>query len=114
MVKSQARPFSENVKKAYFKYFGVLIGDQDKQWAPHVCCVSCSVSLVEWMKGKRKSMPFAVPMVWREPTNHFDDCYFCLTKTEGYSKKGKHKIDYPNLQSAIRPVSHNADLPLRL
>ena len=64
------------------------------------------------MKGKRKSMPFAVPMVWREPTNHFDDCYFCLTKTEGYSKKGKHKIDYPCLQSAIRPVPHNADLPV--
>ena len=112
MVQSQARPFSENVKKAYFKYFGVLVGDQDKQWAPHVCCVTCSVSLVQWMKGKRKKMPFAVPMVWREPTNHFDDCYFCLTKTEGFSKKQKHKIEYPNLPSAIRPVLHGADLPV--
>ncbi|XP_030765451.1 uncharacterized protein LOC115889553 [Sitophilus oryzae] len=57
-------------------------------------------------------MPFAVPMVWREPTNHFDDCYFCLTKTEGFSKKQKHKIEYPNLPSAIRPVLHGADLPV--
>jgi hypothetical protein len=24
-------------------------------------------------------MAFAVPMVWREPTNHSDDCYFCVT-----------------------------------
>lgn len=112
LVKSQARSFSENVKKAYLMYFGVAIGNQDKQWAPHVCCVSCRVSLVQWMKGKRKSMPFAVPMVWREPTNHFNDCYFCITKTEGYSIKGKRKIEYPNLFSVMRPVPHNEDLPV--
>lgn len=30
--------FLSNVKKVYFKYFDVLIEDQDRQWAAHVCC----------------------------------------------------------------------------
>ena len=51
-------------------------------------------------------MPFAVPIVWREPTNHFSDCYFCLTKISGHSKKSKSKIVYPNCSSALRPVTH--------
>jgi len=25
------------------------------------------------------AMPFAIPVVWREPSNHSSDCYFCLT-----------------------------------
>ncbi|KAJ8885603.1 hypothetical protein PR048_011801 [Dryococelus australis] len=57
-------------------------------------------------------MPFAVPVVWRECINHSDDCYFCSTKTEGYSKKKKCKIEYPNVPSAIRPVPHGVGLPI--
>ena len=57
-------------------------------------------------------MPFAVNMVWHEPTNHFNDCYFCLTNTAGYSKKEKNKIDYPAVPSAIRPVPHGKGLPV--
>lgn len=112
VLKSQCRPISEDVRKAYFLYFGCKIGDQDKLWAPHVCCVSCCVNLVQWMRGNRSSMPFALPMIWREPKNHYDDCYFCLTSTEGYSKKMKNNITYPNLSSAIRPAPHGEGLPV--
>src|SRR5215469_15139473 len=63
-------------------------------------------------RGKRKSMPFAVPMVWREPKDHVTDCYFCLTNISGFSGKNKHKIKYPDLPSAIRPVPHSDELPI--
>ena len=55
---------------------------------------------------------FAVPMVWREPRNHADDCYFCLTNITGFSASSRKKIKSPNLQSAMRPVPHSDDLPV--
>ena len=56
------------------------------------------------MNGKRKSMPFAVQVVRHELTNHFSDCYFCLTQITGYSKKSKAKILHPDCPSALRPL----------
>ena len=53
-----------------------------------------------------KNMPFAVPMIWREPTNYANDCYFCLTKVFGYSNCIKSNIVYSDCPSAIRPVTH--------
>ena len=40
-------------------------------------------ALKSWSKGKMKSLPFAVPLVWREGTNHVTDCYFCMTNLQG-------------------------------
>ena len=59
-------------------------------------------------------MPFAVPVVWREPSNHSSDCYFCLTPPMASctNRKRKQSIDYPNIPSAIRPVPHREDLPV--
>ncbi|CAI9623804.1 unnamed protein product [Staurois parvus] len=54
------------------------MGDQDKSWAPHICCNSCGTALEQWLNGKKASMPFAVPMIWREPTDHVSNCYFCM------------------------------------
>ena len=46
------------------------------------------------------------PIVWRNPTNHISNCYFCMTPpvSKGLSRKKKHGIQYPNIPSAIRPV----------
>ena len=61
-------------------------------------------------------MPFAVPMIWREPKNHIDDCYFCMTKIVGFSKKNKSKIVDPDCDSAIKPAPHDSEnvVPLHL
>lgn len=57
-------------------------------------------------------MPFAVPTLWREPSNHVDDCYFCTINVSGYSKKAKHKIKYRNLPSVSRPIPHGQNYPV--
>nr|DBA26902.1 TPA: hypothetical protein GDO54_011101 [Pyxicephalus adspersus] len=57
-------------------------------------------------------MPFAVPLVWREPKEHHSDCYFCVSKIAGFSKKTKSKIVYPDCECALRPVPHDAENPV--
>lgn len=106
------REINSFVKKAYFEYFGVKLGDQSKYWAPHVVCNMCMTNLRQWSCGKRASMGFGIPMVWREPKNHHDDCYFCLSDVKGYNKKTRRAIVYPDLPSARRPVPHGGDVPL--
>jgi hypothetical protein len=68
----------------YKVYFGVPVGDQDKFWAPHVCCGSCRSTLEGWLRGARKCMPFAIPRIWRQPTSHHNDCNFCMIDITKY------------------------------
>ena len=53
-----------------------------------------------------------MPMIRRKRRDHITGCYFCLTKTKGYSQKNRKKILFLNLPSAIRPVPHSTDLPV--
>lgn len=71
------------VKKMYLAYFGFKLGDQDKSFAPHICCKTCVEGLRRWSTKKQKSLPFGIPMIWREGTDHITDCYFCMTNLEG-------------------------------
>ncbi|KAI6658736.1 hypothetical protein LOD99_15059 [Oopsacas minuta] len=75
-------------------------------------CKSCVELLRSWSKGKEKHLPFGIPMIWRESKNHFDDCYFCMVNVMGCKKSDRHLLNYPNLESAIRPVPHCSDLPV--
>ena len=59
-VSSQKHVLTTRTRKAYHQYFGCKVGDQEKPWAPHICCNSCVTALNEWLKKKRKAMPFAV------------------------------------------------------
>ena len=111
---SQKRKITAVVKKAYYFYFGCQVGDQDKSWAPHYCCNTCATNLRQWLSNKRKSMPFAIPMVWRKPTDHNSNCYFCMIPpvAKGMSRKKKWTVDYPNIPSAVPPTPHTEDLPI--
>lgn len=109
--KAQRRPFTPRIRKCYELYFKCKVGDQDKTWAPHFCCITCVSLLTSWSQGSRH-MQFGVPMVWREPKDHISDCYFCLTNIRGITSKSKHTVKYPDLPSAKRPIPHSEELPV--
>jgi len=111
-LSQQKQKITKTLKKLYHEYFGCKLGDQDKPWAPHVSCKTCFENLKLWKSGKRKSMSFGVPMIWREPRNHYDDCYFCMVKVKGINTKNKKSITYPDVDSAMKPVHHSADIPI--
>jgi hypothetical protein len=102
-----------NICKAYAAYFGVPVGDQDKSWAPHYSCGTCRLTLTKWFSGTRNSMPFAIPRIWREPTNHHDDCYFCMVDISKYKKnKDRRAIIYTTIPSSLAPVPHSEVYPI--
>ena len=107
----QRRNISLFVKRAYKAYFQVPLGDQEKKWAPRIVCHNCEEMLRDWTKGKRKGLPFGIPMVWREPKEHLRDCYFCMVNTKGIGEKNRQNFSYPSIPSAIRPVLHSNEFP---
>ena len=82
---------TEKVKQMYLDYFQIMLGDQDKYWAPHKICQTCLANLTAWSKGLSNSMRFAIPMVWGEPGDHVTDCYFCAIITNGFNARNKAK-----------------------
>ena len=110
--KSQLCNMTPLVKKSYEKYFVCMIGDQDKSWTPHFTRATCAIYLRNWLNGSRKSMPFAVPMIWRVHKYHITDCYFCITDISGFSANNKQTKIYPNLASGMRPVNHTDSIEI--
>lgn len=105
-------PITNFVKKSYHAYFGVKLGDQDKAFAPHICCKTCVEGLRRWTNKKQQCLQFGVPMVWREGRDHTSDCYFCMTNLEGINRKNRHHVKYPDVPSAIKPVPHGPEVPI--
>lgn len=44
-------------------------------------------------------MKFDVPIIWREPICHSEDCYICMTKVLGFGKS--RKVIYANVPTAV-------------
>lgn len=52
-------------------------------------------------------MPFAMPKILRECSDHSEECYFCMTATtKGINFKKKH-IHYLNIYSDIWTALHS-------
>lgn len=111
VVTLHRRRLTPLIKRAYLHYFGSEIDERDKSWLPKICCKTCAVALTGWLKGTKKSLRFSCSMIWREQQNHINDCYFCMTEIKGFSRKNKHKIKYPNVSSAQRPIPRNKEIP---
>jgi len=88
-IKSKRLYFTPLIKKYYELYFGCKVSDTDKSWAPNICHVTCVRLLTGQVNGSRH-IPFAIPMVWREPNDHSSHCYFCLTNIMGITPTSKY------------------------
>jgi len=62
-LKSQRKPLSKLMRRAYELHFDCKIRDQDMVWVLRICCSSCSRTLASWFKGTHKSISFAVLML---------------------------------------------------
>ena len=112
IFKNQRKAITDFVRKIYLTYFKVKFGDQDKPWALHIVCKAYVQSLEKWTDGTLKSLKFGVPMVWREPKNHFNECYFCLMDLKGFNRPPKKNLKLPQFESGCQPVSHCEEVPV--
>ena len=53
-VSKQRQGIADFVNKAYLAYFGVKVGDQDKNWNPHQVCKTCAENLKSGQNKKEK------------------------------------------------------------
>lgn len=63
-IKKDQRNIIDFVKK-YIGYFGVKLGDQEKDWTLHKVFYFCVNDLRKWVEKVKISIRFAVLMVWR-------------------------------------------------
>ena len=111
-LQSNRKGISEFVKCAYLAYCKVMPGGQNEAWAPHIVCEQGVEHLQQWTKKNKKSLRFGVLMVWCEPKNRFNDCYFCAVNKKGINRKNRNSLVYPNLYSAIKPILHCNEIPV--
>ncbi|XP_066451739.1 uncharacterized protein [Eleutherodactylus coqui] len=104
---------SQRMCEAYKAYFGMPVGDQDKTWAPHFICENCKRTLEGWYRGEKRAMRFAIPRIWREPTDHTSNCYFCMVDpSKRRSGKNAQPVVYPDIPSSIAQVPHSSEFPV--
>ena len=111
-LKTRCRCLTHAAKQANYLYFGCHVVDAGNSWIPHLRSITCNINLIIWEKGKKNSMPPAVPMIWRGPISHLENCCLCLTKIERNSKKSKDKMQNQTVPTTIKPVAHGAYLPI--
>lgn len=112
-VIGQRRPITPKISELYEQYFSLKISNQDRCWVPHIVCLSCQSRLHEWVKGKGQ-FAFGRPMIWRDPVNHINNCYICLTNVFGFSKRNIKNILYPTVKSVTLPIPHSDAIPIPL
>lgn len=75
-----------------------------KPWIPQKVCKTCVEVLRLWTNKKRNKFRYETTMIWNEPMNHHDDCYFCLVDITGINRKNRAKWEFPCIRSAHRRV----------
>ena len=79
-----------NINNLSGRYFKVPLGDQDRKLGSSQSVQSCVETLWSWSQGKSTKLKFGVPMVWREPANHLDNCYFKFFDVPGFNLRKRN------------------------
>lgn len=58
------------------------------------CKQSCNRFCCLWTFKLTKKKTHGTSMLWRKPTNHEKDCYFCVTNTSDFKRKAMSGIVY--------------------
>ena len=82
-LKERRANITDFVIKAYHAYFGIILGDENNIFAPHISCKTPVDNLQNWNTRKKESLPFGVSMIWQVAKNHLTNCYFCKTNLQG-------------------------------
>ena len=106
ILPSQWKNITQFIRKVYLVYLKVPLRDQDKTWTTHKIYALCVGTLRKWSEGKPKYLKFEIPMIWREPKDNLNDCYFCKVNVKGFQRKNKQHINDLNLDSVLLPVAH--------
>ncbi|KAJ8666453.1 hypothetical protein QAD02_008115 [Eretmocerus hayati] len=110
--KGEIQAFIPSSISLHHSYSNRDVSDQDESYMPHGVCATCNRSLGRWSIGEWRGMPFGTLMIWAEPSNHPDDCYFCSCPFEGYNRGNRKNIQYPDFTSSRRPSTHGPRLPV--
>ena len=79
-------PVTSVIKCAYHIHFGMKLGDQDGAWLPHGM-QDIHRYLRCWTTVKKSCLEFGISCVWKEPTYHGIDSYFCTVDLTGIDRK---------------------------
>lgn len=112
MLGKSGKIITDALKHAYLHYFGFPISDTDKPWVPKLFCNACRTKLYKWSLGENVYFSFSLPMLWREPKNHVDDCYFCLMNVVGINARKLAQYKYHDVSSVSKPVPRTSSDPL--
>lgn len=87
--------------KGYKDRFRIDASARNKLWSPDFCCGSCYNTMID---SKRKNN-FESPVIWNEPQNHPNDCFFCKSKvSDGGNIRKAGSVTYPTGTSVILAV----------
>ena len=110
--KKETRSLTTTVKIAYRCYFNNIFEIECEPWAPSASCGNCYTILLEQSRGLTiRKLPFHEPAIWRQPSNHPEDCYFCSVNILGFNKTNQKSIHYPNIPSVKRPTVFHEEAP---
>ena len=99
------RKITPLIKTAYLNYFGMELPGKEP-WVPRNSCSTCNSTLTKWYNGENIHLSFGKPMIWKEVVDHFQ-CYFCVINLVGINTKKRKSLQYPDVESVIKPVPHS-------